>query len=73
MRSGRLRLGIGRNLQQRFPPPALVRVLAAERKSVTPCEVRAHASGIHQNRQGLTRTIRLRNPDKCAGCHISPT
>jgi hypothetical protein len=39
MRSGRLRLGIGRNRPQRFPPPALVRVLTAETKSVAPCEV----------------------------------
>jgi hypothetical protein len=34
---------------------------------------RAHASGIHQIQQGLMRTIRLRNPDKCVGCRIPPT
>jgi hypothetical protein len=40
MRSGRLRLRIGRDRPQRFPPPALVRVLAAKTKSVAPWEVR---------------------------------
>jgi acyl-coenzyme A thioesterase PaaI-like protein len=35
--------------------------------------VRAHASVIHQIRQWLKCTIRLRNPDKCVGCQISPT
>jgi len=36
MRSGQLWLGIGRNRPQRFSPPVLVRVLAAETKSVAP-------------------------------------
>jgi hypothetical protein len=57
----------------RFRPPALVRLPVAETKSAVPCEVRGHTSGIHQSQQGLMRTIRLRNPDKCVGCHMSPT
>jgi hypothetical protein len=56
-----------------FSAIGAVRVPAAETKSVAPCEVRAHTSGIHQIQQGFMGTIRLRNPDKCVGCHISPT
>ena len=44
-RSGWLRPGSSRDRRQRFRPSALVRVLAAETKSVMPCEV--PTSGIH--------------------------
>jgi hypothetical protein len=57
----------------RFPskkPPALARVLAAEMKSEG---ARADVNGINQIQQWLMRTIRLRNPDKCVHCPISPT
>jgi hypothetical protein len=33
----------------------------------------ASTRGIHQNRQGFTRTIRFRHPDKFVYCRISPT
>jgi hypothetical protein len=47
---------------QRFRPPTLVQVPAADPKNAAPCEVRARASGIHQSWQGLMRTIQVAEP-----------
>jgi len=48
-------------------------LLALRRKHSDVRSGRAHVNRIHQSQQGLMRTIRLRNLDKCVRCHMSPT